>query len=318
MVSPSAAGTDRLWFGIAAPQIHRDLPVDPAAIQSYIQRAEALGFHSLWVQEQTVLRQGAIALEALSLLSYAAALTRRILLGNAVFLINLRNPIQLAKSIASLDQLSRGRLIVGVGLGAMTRLYEAYGLSSERKVARFIEGLTVMQKLWTENDVTFAGQFWKLQKATLVPKPFQKPHPPIWFGAAAAPAVKRAAKYGNGFIGAGSSSIADFKSQVEILRAALEEQKKDPATFPIGKRVYVEVNRDREKAASATREWFGAFYGRSEMADRVAVWGSAEECVEKLRELVAAGARLLLLNPMSDVREQMEILAGDVIPKIHP
>ncbi len=316
MVSPSAAGTDRLSFGIAAHQIHRDLPVDPAAIQTCVQRAEALGFHSLWVQEQAVLRQAASALEPVSLLSYAAALTRRIFLGAAVFLVNLRNPIQLAKSLASLDQLSQGRLIVGVGLGAVTRLYQAYGLSPDRRVARFVEAITVMQKLWTENDVTFDGQFWKLQKATLVPKPFQKPHPPIWFGGAVVPAVKRAAKYGSGFIGAGSSSIEDFRSQVQTLVAALEEQKKDPAGFSIGKRVYIAVDRDREKAAKVTREWFGLYYGRAEMADRVAVWGNAEECAQKLREVVAAGARLLVLNPMFDLPDQMELLAGEVLPKV--
>lgn len=316
MVFPSVERVDRLSFGIAAPQIHRDLPVDPAEIRNYIQRAEALDFHSLWVQEQAVLRQGASTLEGVSLLSYAAALTHRIRLGAAVFLINLRNPIQLAKSLASLDQLSQGRLIAGVGLGAVTRLYLAYGLSPERRVARFVEALTLIRRLWTENDITFGGQFWKLQKATLLPKPFQKPHPPIWFGANEAPALERAAQYGSGFIGAGSSSIEDFRNQVKTLVAALEKRKKDPAGFPIGKRVYIAVDRDRQKAARATREWFGIYYGRAEMADRVAVWGDAEECAQKLREAITAGARLLVLNPMFDMRDQLEILAGEVIPKI--
>src|SRR3990167_4465447 len=112
---------DKLLFGIAAPQIHTRFPVELERIRRCIERAEALGFHSLWVQEQTGLRAAAGALEGVSMLSFAAALTRRILLGNAVFLINLRNPIQLAKSLASLDQLSQGRLIVGVGLGGVTR-----------------------------------------------------------------------------------------------------------------------------------------------------------------------------------------------------
>jgi probable F420-dependent oxidoreductase len=316
MLSPSVPGANQIQFGIAAPQIHRDLPVNRAEIQGYIQRAEALDFHSLWVQEQAVLRQAASALEGVSLLGYAAALTRKIQLGTAVLLITLRNPIHLAKSVASLDQLSQGRLIVGVGLGAVTRLYQAYGLSPEKKVARFMEALVVMQKLWTENDVNFDGKFWKLQKATLVPKPFQKPHPPIWFGANVAPAIKRAAKYGSGFIGAGSSSTEDFRVQVKTLVAALEEQRKDPASFSVAKRVYIAVNRDRDKAGKVTREWFGLYYGRSEMAERVAVWGSAEECAEKLQEVVGAGARLLVLNPMFDMRDQLEILAGEVIPKV--
>jgi len=305
-----------LLFGIGAPQVHTHLPVDLEEIRRYIERAEALGFHSLWVQEQAGLRAAAGALEGVSMLSYAAALTRRIRLGSAVFLINLRNPIQLAKSLASLDQLSQGRLIVGVGLGGVTRLYEAYGLSPEHRVSRFVEALTLMKKLWTEENFTFEGKFWQIEKASLLPRPFQKPHPPVWFGANSPAALKRAVKHGSGFIGAGSSSSGDFKSKVQTVLSALAEAKKDSADFMIGKRVYLMVDRDRERAAERLREWFGLFYGQADLADRVAVWGSAEECVERLREIVAAGARLLLLNPVFDMMEQMEVLASEVVPRV--
>ena len=305
-----------LLFGIGAPQVHTHLPVDLEEIRRYIERAEALGFHSLWVQEQAGLRAVAGALEGVSMLSYAAALTRRIRLGSAVFLINLRNPIQLAKSLASLDQLSQGRLIVGVGLGGVTRLYEAYGLSPEHRVSRFVEALTLMKKLWTEENFTFEGKFWQIEKASLLPRPFQKPHPPVWFGANSPAALKRAVKHGSGFIGAGSSSSGDFKSKVQTVLSALAEAKKGSADFIIGKRVYLAVDRDRERAAKRLREWFGLFYGQADLADRVAVWGSAEECVERLREIVAAGARLLLLNPVFDMMEQMEVLASEVVPRV--
>ncbi len=307
---------DNLLFGIGAPQVHTHLPVDLEEIRRYIERAEALGFHSLWVQEQAGLKAAAGALEGVSMLSYAAALTRRIRLGNAVFLINLRNPIQLAKSLASLDQLSQGRLIVGVGLGGVTRLYEAYGLSPEHRVSRFVEALTLMKKLWTEENFTFEGKFWQIEKASLLPRPFQKPHPPVWFGANSPAALKRAVKHGSGFIGAGSSSSGDFKSKVQTVLSALAEAKKDSADFMIGKRVYLAVDRDRERAAKRLREWFGLFYGQADLADRVAVWGSAEECIERLKEIIAAGARLLLLNPVFDMREQMEVLASEVVPRV--
>ena len=305
-----------LLFGIGAPQVHTHLPVDLEEIRRYIERAEALGFHSLWVQEQAGLRAVAGALEGVSMLNYAAALTRRIRLGSAVFLINLRNPIQLAKSLASLDQLSQGRLIVGVGLGGVTRLYEAYGLSPEHRVSRFVEALTLMKKLWTEENFTFEGKFWQIEKASLLPRPFQKPHPPVWFGANSPAALKRAVKHGSGFIGAGSSSSGDFKSKVQTVLSALAEAKKGSADFIIGKRVYLAVDRDRERAAKRLREWFGLFYGQADLADRVAVWGSAEECIERLKEIIAAGARLLLLNPVFDMMEQMEVLASEVVPRV--
>lgn len=307
---------DDLLFGIGAPQIHTRLPLDLEEIRRSIERAESLGFHSLWVQEQAPLRAAAGALEGISMLSYAAAITQRILLGNAVFLINLRNPIHLAKSLASLDQLSRGRLIVGVGLGGVTRLYQAYGLSAEHKVGRFVEALTLMKRLWTEENLDFEGKFWQLKKASLWPKPFQRPHPPIWFGANTAPALKRAVAHGSGFIGAGSASTADFKTNVQALGEALAEAKRDPATFMIGKRVYVAIDKDRAVAARRLREWFGLYYGQADLAERVSVWGSVEECAGGLREIVAAGARLLLLNPVFGLLEQMEILASEVIPRV--
>src|SRR3954469_6472349 len=307
---------EKVQFGIAAPQIHTQLPLDLESVQRYVKRAEELGFHSLWVQEQAVLRQAASAIEGITMLSYAAALTQRIRLGMAVFLITLRNPIQLAKSLASLDQLSRGRLIAGVGLGAVTRLYEAYGLSAEKRLARFNEALTLIEKLWTEDNFTFAGKFWQLKNATLVPKPFQNPHPPVWFGGSAPAAVRRAALRGSGFIGAGSSSTEAFKEQVKILRDALGEAGKNAAEFTVAKRVYIAVDRDRERAAKRLTEWFGLYYGAPDLAEKVSVWGGAEECAEKLAAIVAAGARVINLNPVYNLPEQMEILAGEVVPRV--
>ncbi|HEX9443568.1 MAG TPA: LLM class flavin-dependent oxidoreductase [Candidatus Binatia bacterium] len=307
---------DGLKFGVAAPQIHTRLPVDVEEIQRYLKRAEELGFDSLWVQEQAVLRQAASALEGITMLGYAAAVTRRVRLGMAVFLITLRNPIHLAKSIASLDQLSQGRFLCGVGLGAVTRLYQAYGLSPEKRLARFNEALTLMQKLWTEDNVTFEGQFWQLKNATLVPKPFQKPHPPVWFGGSSPAAVRRAALRGSGFIGAGSSSTESFAEQVKILYQTLAEANKDPADFTIAKRVYIAVDRDRDRAAARLREWFGLYYGAPDMAEKVSVWGGPEECAEKVGAIAGAGARLLVLNPVYDLRDQMEALAGEVIPRL--
>jgi alkanesulfonate monooxygenase SsuD/methylene tetrahydromethanopterin reductase-like flavin-dependent oxidoreductase (luciferase family) len=231
-----------------------------------------------------------------------------------VLLITLRNPVHLAKSLASLDQLSHGRLIVGVGLGASPEIYGAYGLSAERRVARFNEILSYIQGLWTEDDLNFEGQFFQVKHANLLPKPFQKPHPPIWFGGSAPAALKRAVRRASGFTGAGSSSTAEFKSHVRIIRQELEANGRDPAGFHLTKRVFLAVDSDRERAGRRLREWFGSYYGRPERADHVAVWGNPVECVEQLQEVVSAGARLIVLSPVFDHMEQMEILAAEVVP----
>ena len=301
-------------LSVSIPQTFPERPVDPGFIRKYLARAEALGFHSAWVVEQIL---GAIpSLEPIELLTYAAAVTTRIRVGSAVLLTALRSPVHTAKSLATLDHLSSGRLIVGVGLGANPKIYPAYGLAAERRAARFTEGIQLMKRLWTEPRVTFEGEFFKLQNASMEPKPVQKPHPPLWFGGHHPNALKRTVELGDGFMGAGSLSTAKFGEEVTLLRRLLQEAKRDPAAFPVAKRVYIAVDRDKARAGKRLTEWFGAFYGRPQMAEDVSVWGPAEECVEGLKQVVAAGAGLLMLNPVFDEMEQLEVFASEIGPKL--
>jgi alkanesulfonate monooxygenase SsuD/methylene tetrahydromethanopterin reductase-like flavin-dependent oxidoreductase (luciferase family) len=117
-------------------------------------------------------------------------------------------------------------------------------------------------------------------------------------------------------MGAGSASTATFARELGVLRGFLAEAGRDPASLDVGKRVYVAVDRDRARAGRRLAEYFGAFYGRSELAAEVSVWGSPDQCVAGLREITAAGARLLMLNPVFDELEQLEALAADVVPRL--
>ena len=298
-------------FAISIPQTFEG-PVDPALIRRYLARAENLGcFESAWDQEQIL--GGMSSLEPVDLLTYAAACTTTLRLGCAVLLTALRNPVHLAKSLSTLDNLSEGRLIVGVGLGASKGIYPAFGAQAETRVARFSEGVRLMKALWTEPKVNFDGRFWQLKDAAMEPKPVQKPHPPVWFGGGHPDALRRAVQLGDGFIGAGSSSTEQFAQQVQHLRGFLAEAGKAPESFPIGKRVYIAVDHDAERAWQALARWFQARYGRTEY-QHIAVWGSPDHCAAKLREVAQAGAGLILLTPVFDELEQMERLARDVIP----
>ncbi|HXJ81686.1 MAG TPA: LLM class flavin-dependent oxidoreductase [Candidatus Methylomirabilis sp.] len=306
--------TSRVDLAVSIPQTFPDHPIAPRAIRDYLARAEKLGFHSAWVVEHTL---GAIpSLEPIQLLTWAAAVTERMRLGVAVLLTALRSPVHLAKSLATLDHLSGGRLVVGVGLGGNPGVYPAFGISADRRVARFNEGLRLMTRLWTEPRVSFAGDFWKMQDAAVEPKPLQKPHPPIWFGAHHPNALRRTVQMGQGFMGAGSLSTAKFAEEVKLLTGLLRDAGRDPATFPIGKRVYIAIDGDRRRAATRLGKWFGAFYGRPQMADEVSIWGPPAECVERLREVVAAGAGLLLLNPVFDEAEHLEQFASVLAPAL--
>jgi probable F420-dependent oxidoreductase len=306
--------TSRIPLAVSIPQTFPSGPIDPERIRRYLARAEALGFTGAWVVEQVV---GTIpSLEPIELLTFAAAATRRLRVGAAVLLTALRTPLHTAKSLATLDQLSGGRLDVGVGLGGQPAVYPAFGLSAERRAARFAEGVTLMKRLWTEPRVTFDGEFYRLKDLPMEPKPRQRPHPPIWFGAHHPDALRRAVALGDAFMGAGSASTATFASEVAQLRRTLEEARRDPATFPVAKRVYIAVDDDRARAARRPTERFGGFYHRPQLAEEVSVWGSAEQCAEGLRAVVAAGAGMLMLNPVFDDEEQLERFAAELAPRL--
>jgi len=299
--------------GIAIPQFFIDRPTDMELVRTCVRRAEALGYDSLWTQEQII---GDVPiLEPLTLLSYVAALTSKLRLGVSVMVTPVRNPLQLAKSLSSLDQMSGGRLTVGVGVGA-TPQEATFGYDSQHRVRRFVEGLQVMKALWTSPRATVTGTFWQFQNVAMEPKPLQKPHPPLWFGGREAPALKRAVQHGDGWMGAGGSSSSDFVKHVGLVRRFLDEAGRDPATFPISKRVYIAVDNDRARAERRLRAWFGPAYGSADLASAVSVYGNRAECVDRLGEVVKAGAQHLMLNPVVDELEHVDLLGRDIVPYV--
>ena len=302
-------------FAIAIPQFYSDGEFDPAAFQAYLARAEELGFDSAWTQEQLLGTWNQLA--PIETMTYAAACTRRLRLGCTVFVSTLYSPVHLAKSLSTLDQLSRGRIEVGVGTGGPGRPFAAFGVDPRRYVARFTEGIELMKALWTQPRVTFDGEFWQLQDEAMEPKPFQKPYPPLWFGAASEPALRRAVRLGDGFFGAGSTPTARFAEQVAVVRAALAEAGRPAESFPIAKRVYVAIDDHAERARERMNTALTELYGRRVQAiEAAAVAGTAADCVRELRQVAEAGAELILCTALFDQAEQMEQLAAAVIPKL--
>jgi probable F420-dependent oxidoreductase len=302
-------------FAIAIPQFYADGEFDPGAFRAYFARAEELGFDSAWTQEG-MLGPGP-QLGPVEAMTYAAACTQRIRLGCSVFVSTLHSPVHLAKSISALDQLSRGRIEVGFGTGGPHRPFAAFGVDPARYVTRFTEGIALMKALWTEPRVTFDGEFWQLKDAPMEPKPFQKPYPPLWFGGASEPALRRAVRLGDGFFGAGSSPTAAFAEQVQIVRDALAQAARPAADFPIAKRVYFAIDEDAGRARERINAALEAIYGhRVPAIEAAAIAGTAAGCVAELQQVAAAGAELILGTALFDQREQMERLAAEVIPQV--
>jgi probable F420-dependent oxidoreductase len=302
-------------FAIAIPQFFSDGEFDPAAFRAYFARAEELGFDSAWTQEG-VLSAGPL-LGAIETMTYAAACTERMRLGCAVFVSTLHSPVHLARSLSTLDQLSRGRLEIGFGTGGKGRQFAAFGVDTDRYLARFTKGIALMKALWTEPLVTFDGEFWQLRDAAMEPKPFQKPHPPLWLGGAAPSAVRRAVRLGNGFFGAGASPTAKFAEQVQVARKALAEAGRATEHFPVAKRVYIAVDDDAARARARINAALERVYGhRLASIEAAAIAGSASACVRELRQVAEAGAELILFTPLFDQPAQMERLAAEVIPEL--
>jgi probable F420-dependent oxidoreductase len=300
--------------GIEIPQVFLDGPVDMEHIRKFVTKAETLGYDSLWLQERIV---GDFAmLEPVSLLNYVAAVTTKLRLGASVILLTLRNPVQLAKSYSTLDCMSDGRAVLGVGLGGghLGSHEEIFGYSRERRVTRFTEALEVMKLLWTQPRASFHGTFWNFKDVSMEPKPIQKPHLPIWFGGHHENALKRAVKYGNGWMGAGSSSSNGFIRESALIRRFLDEAKRAPATFGIAKRVYLAVDNDKARAERRLREWFGRRYQNAELGPRVSIWGSRDECTEKIQQIISAGAQQIVFNPMFDEMEHLDLCAKEIMP----
>lgn len=299
---------DTIAFGVALP--HRSPePIDMEAVRRVAQRAEALGFRDLWVTENTL--DHVFCFDPVVVLTYAAAVTTSIRLGVSVVVLPVHNPVHVAHQWASLDYVSNGRAILGVGLGR-DHHYEQFQVARDGRVRRFREGVELIKALLTEQKVDFRGRIFQLEDGTMAPKPVQKPRLPIWMGVGHPDALRRTASIADGWMGSGGSSNAAFVRSVPILREGLEKAGRDPASFPISKRVFLAVDDRPEIARAELHRWFTTVYRNPEGTDASGIHGTPEQVRERLEQLVAAGANHLLLNPVARYVEQLEAVAAVV------
>ncbi|MBV9513432.1 MAG: LLM class flavin-dependent oxidoreductase [Mycobacteriaceae bacterium] len=303
-------------FSIAIPQLVSG-GFDADGTRRYLIRAEELGFDGGWTLEQTVGEAPLIA--PLELLAFAASCTSRLRLGVAVLITSLHDPLQLAATATAVDQLSHGRLDLGVAPGGGFRPFAAFGVEKETFIRAFTEGLELMKMAWSDDPrVTFHGRFRDVDNLPIQPKPVQRPHPPIWFGGNAPAALARAVRLGDAFLGAGSSTTESFTEAVRILRRELARQ--DKQHFPIGKRVYLTVDDDAACARRHVLAGLQKIYGQMPGIENVPVSGTPADVAAGLQEVIDAGAETILLNPVgADVQknlEQMERLAAEVVPQL--
>lgn len=313
--------TGVIEFGFPIPQVFLDGRPDMDLVRRTLALGERLGYHSAWVQDQVA---GDVPMhESLTLMSYAAALTSRVRLGVAVLVFPIRNAVHVAKIASTLDNLSNGRLILGVGLGHVMApdFFATYSVGAQEAVGRFTEGIQVMKSLWSRTSTNFHGRYYQLRDVRMEPKPVQRPHLPLWFGGQHPGALRRAVRYADAYTCAGPNTTQDFANFVAQLRVFLDEEGRDPATLALSKRVYLALDDDAARAKQRLDAFFAARYPwqirrNPDFVADICCFGSAAQVAEGLAAVARVGASTIILNPLWDFEAQIEQLAKEVIPAV--
>jgi alkanesulfonate monooxygenase SsuD/methylene tetrahydromethanopterin reductase-like flavin-dependent oxidoreductase (luciferase family) len=225
------------------------------------ERAEELGFDSVWVGDSLLARPRH---DPLTLLAAVAARTRKVQLGTAVFLPALRNPVVLAHQLATLDQISEGRLVLGAGIASdvpnIRAEFVAAGVPFEGRVGRMMEGLRLARALWAGNPVDWDGR-WRVEGGLLGPTPFRPGGPPIWMAGSVRPALERAARHFDGWF-ANEASLARWTGQWGEVQSILHDAGRDPSQFVAAVYVTLALDEDADRAGERLDAFLEHYYGQ--------------------------------------------------------
>lgn len=310
---------DDIAIGVGLGQFH-DGPPEPAALFRYVERADELGIDSLWMPDHVISESP--ELDPTVLMSVIAARTRDIKMGPSVLTLPARNPVEVANTYANLDYLTggRGRVIMAVGLGSDPRFAGAVGIPPAERPGRLREAVEVMRKLWTEADVHYDGEYYRLDGVTVNPKPARGALD-IWIGGNSDAALKRVARYGDGWF---PSSIPPrvFAEKLDRLMGYCEEVGREVERDEAGIILRTHVDSDRDRALEVRDRYLERRgLDPSDSFGESSAFGTPEECVETIRRYVDAGCTkfvLLPVGPVSERVDQLERYGREVIPEFAP
>ena len=287
-------------------------PVPARDIANFAVQAESLGFHAIYLTDH--LYYPSPNLHSVGAAVAAAAATDSIQIGFAAYQAPLRHPIAAAKELASLDILSDGRLIAGLAAGSYAPEFAAMGLPFKRRGAMLEEAVEAIKLLWTEDDVSFSGEFWSFEGVTIAPKPIRKPHPPIWLATwtAAPRAARRVARLADGWQASGLHSSADaLPDGGAQIDKACEALGRDPAE--IG-RAYVNAIVQFAETPDAAWQELSRMSAVERKRD-LCLLGDADDVARQIETLRANGMQEIsfLLAPQD--LETMKRIAGAIMPR---
>jgi probable F420-dependent oxidoreductase len=307
-------------FGIASRNFtaYPQMP-DARELVEYGVRVEDLGYDSVWVWDHMLLgvEPNFPIIDSLTVLTGIAARTRRIKMGTGILVLPLRNPVALAKQLSSMDQLSGGRLVMGMASGWYKREFDAMGIPFEKRGKIMDENLEIMRRLWTEPLVTGQYMNHNISKAVMYPKPRQS-HLPILIGGYVDRVLQRAATAGDGWL-TYFYCAQDFKKSWDKIRNFAKEGGKDPDKLLNASQLPIMVGPSKEAVREDMLDWLNKEWDFPENSDctrESAIMGSVDDCVEQLREHIAAGVQKIIFVPYKYRMDQVETIAREIIPRL--
>ena len=295
----------RMQFGVCLPQYGRDVSIED--LRSVAGDAEALGFHSVWVSDHVITPEhlhasmGPVFFDAFVVLSHVSAMTERVMLGTTVMVAPYRNPLVAAKIISSLDALSGGRVILGVGAGGAPDEFAALGIRESQRGARTDEYLAAMIELWTTDPSNFRGRFVSFDGVRFAPKPARSPHPPIWVGGRSDAALRRAVRFGQAWHPTYAPPDALGKRMERLAEISAEQGRQEPPATSL----HLSIAFEDDSAASPDRRM-----GR----------GSPQQVAEDLSVYRSMGITSIVCNfratSTDEIRRAMETFARQIMPRL--
>ena len=286
-------------------------------LSDYVTRVEELGYHSIWLIEN--IGSGTPGLECLTTLGYMAACSTRLIVGTSVLLLPLRNPVLAAQAFNTLDVLSEGRVVLGVGVGDGPN-HEAVGADPGSRGARTEEAIELVRKLWSEETVSYAGRFNTLSDYRLGPRPVQSPHPPIWVGGHTEAALDRAARHADGFIPVGETPDA-CRELFDSLDAKAKSLGRTPPKLTRAVHAFLGIDDTTEGAVEICSRVLGARFARpvGNANPQAHLMGSIDDCRRSAQAFRDAGVTHFVLDPVcneDETMEQVEVCAREIIGSV--
>jgi probable F420-dependent oxidoreductase len=284
-----------------------------------VEQVDKLGFDSFWCGDHIAFTVP--FLDPFLQIAQAAVVSRRLTFGTAVYLLPLRHPTPVAKQVATLDHLTGGRFIFGVGIGGeFPKEYESCGVAINERGARLGESIEVIRKLWSGESVSHRGRFFRFEDVRMTPPPRQKGGPPIWCGGRSEAALRRAARVADGWFSYAVSPEMFAKGLGTIEAAALQAGRKLDC-YGTAHLLFTRIGDSYERALDAAAETLSTRYGMNmrPATQRYAAIGTPREVAGKIRQFHAAGVRHLSLDfvgPFEERAEQFERFAAEVRPLV--